>query len=183
MEAYGEPHLPQFTVICQLASIKRTGTSSRIRDAKQIAARQMLELVQNFHQNEEKMQVATVQSEPPEKVFRRYYELKAEGIKPTVVRLRSRHNFLMRLPEDHRNEATQILLDNSGIYGSNQDKVELVCNALKIRYHIQDVPDHPLSFKLFFLRDNIDCVFTGKEPDLYDRIVDYFKTMLNLQTY
>lgn len=183
MEAYGEPHNPQFTVICQLASVTRTGTSSRKKDAKQIAARKMLELVQKYHQNDEDMQVATLQSEPPEKVFRKYRELKNADIKPVVVRLRDRHNFLMRLPVEHRIEATKILVDQFGVHGTNKDKIDLICNVLKIKYCIQDVPGHPQSFKIFCLRYNADCVFTGKEDDLYDRIVDYFKTMLNLQTF
>lgn len=182
--AYGEPHAPVFTVICQLSSISRTGTHSTKKGAKQIAARAVLEVVQQFSQNEEQQQLATVEAEPPEKLFKTYRELKQSGIKPTSQRLRDRHMFFLRLPENDRNEANKILLDDSGIYGTNKDKVDMTCNALKLKYDITNVPNDPRGRKIFALsKCNHDCVLSGREPDLYDEIIQHFKIMLNLSVY
>ena len=179
-QAYGEPHRPVFTVKCQLSSIIRTGTYSTKKGAKQIAARAVLDIVQSFPQNEEQQQLATVQSEPPEKLFITYRELKNSGIKPKSVRLRDRHQFFLRLPENDRNEAKKYLLDESGIYGTSKDIVDLVCGALKLKYNIYNVPDDVKGRKIFALKSNHDCVLSGKEPDLYDQVIEHFKTMMNL---
>lgn len=183
-QAYGEPHRPMFTVSCQLSSIKRTGTFSTKKIAKQIAARAVIDVIQSFPQNEEQQQLApVVQSEPPEKLFMTYRELKKSGIKPRTVRLRDRHQFFLRLPEEDRIEAGKILLDESGIYGTVMDKVDLACDALKLKYEIKDVPKDLRGNKIFVLLSNHDCVITGKTPDLYNHIIDHFKTMLNLNMH
>lgn len=180
-QAYGEPHRPVFTVICQLSTIKRTGIFSTKKGAKQIAARAVLDIVQNFTQNEEQQQIATVeQSQPPEKLFITYRELKKSGIKPIKKRLRDRHQFFLRLPEEDRTEACKVLLDESGIYGTSKDMVALACDAMKLKYNIHDVPNDTRGRKIFALTSNHDCVITGKEPNLYDDIIEHFKTMLNL---
>lgn len=172
-----------FTVICQLASIKRTGTFSTKKVAKQIAARAVLDIVQNFTQNEEQQQLATVNSPSPEKLFKTYRELKNSGVKPKTVRLRDRHQFFVHLPEEDRIKAGRMLLDESGIYGTSKDIVHLTCDALKLKYNIYDVPRDTQGRKIFALNANHDCVITGKEPNLYDEIIEHFKTMLNLNMH
>lgn len=180
MQACGEPHRPEFTVVCQLAHIKRTGTSSTKKGAKQIAAQSMLAFVQSIQQNEEQQQIATVDAEPTEKTFRTYRELKKSDIKPISVRIRDRHNHFMRLPGEDRQNATKLITDDSAMFGTNKDKVDLICKALKVRYEFRDIPDHKENCKLFVLFDDYDCVITDKEPDLYNRIIDYFKIMMNV---
>lgn len=61
--------------------------------------------------------------------------------------------------------------------------MDLACNVLKLKYDIQDVPDHPQQFKSFFLNGNHDCVLMDKEPDLYIHVIDHFKTMMNIQQH
>lgn len=182
LQACGDPHRPVFTVKCQLSSISRTGTYSTKKGAKQIAARAVLDIVQKFSQNEEQQQIATVpHSEPPEKLFITYRELKNSGIKPKTIRLRDRHQFFLRLPGKDRIEANKYLLDQSGIYGTSKDVVDLVCDALKLKYNIYNVPNDVRGRKIFALSNaNHDCVLTGGEPELYDDVIDHFKTMLNL---
>lgn len=169
---------------CQLSSISRIGTYSTKKGAKQIAARAVLDVVQKFTQNEEQQQLATVPpSEPPEKLFITYRELKKSGIKPKTIRLRDRRLFFLRLPEDDRIEANKYLLDQSGIYGTSKDIVDLVCGALKLKYNIYNVPNDPKRRKIFALDGIHDCVLAGNEPDLYDDIIEHFKTMLNLKQH
>lgn len=184
-QAYGDPHRPMFTYKCQLSSISRTGTFSTKKGAKQIAARAVLDIVQNFPQNVEQQQIATVPiSEPPEKLFITYREMKNSGIKPKVNRLRDRHLFFLRLPVDDRIEANKYLLDQSGIYGTSKDVVDLVCDALKLKYNIYPVPNDVKGRKIFALAStNHDCVLAGNESELYDDIIEHFKTMLNLNVH
>lgn len=180
MESYGEPHKPVFTVLCTLSSIKCTGTFSTKKGAKQIAARKMLEIVQNFSQNEEESQVATVEAEPAEKIFSTYRELKNAGVTPRSSKIRDRHNYFLRLPEEDVNEAKRILMDDDVIYGTSKDKVHLICAALKLKYDVKDIPNHTGKYKGFCLLGNHDCVIVNKEEFLYDLVINHFKIMLNL---
>lgn len=180
IQASGEPHHPFFTYSCQLSSINRKGTFKTKKGAKQIAARSVLEIILSFPQNEEQQQVATIDSEPPEKIFQTYRELKELGIKHQKISIRNRHNFFMCLPEEDRIEATNILTDNSDVfYGSSKDKVDLACTALKIKYDIKDLPNQPF-YKIFHLIGKHDCVLADNEDCLYDRVISHFKTMLNI---
>lgn len=182
MQACGEPHRPEFTVVCQLAHIKRTGTFSTKKGAKQIAAQAMLAFVQNISLNENQQQIATVDSEPSEKVFRTYRELKKSDIKPISVRIRERHNHFLRLPEEDRLAAYDILRSGGAAIGTNKDIVDLICKTLKIRYEIKDAPDQAKNQKIFLLLDDYDCVIVDHESRLFDRTIDYFKVMLNFRT-
>lgn len=178
LQACGQPHRPEFTVLCQLAHIKCTGKASTKKGAKQIAAQSMLSFVQSTSQNEEQMQIAKVESEPAERTFRTYRELKKSDIKPISVRIRQRHNYFCQLPDEDRRASIKILKSDSATIGTNKDKVDLICKALKIPYDIKDIPGHTDSSKIFVLLGNFDCVIVGKEPDLYDRVIKYFRNML-----
>lgn len=138
----------------------------------------MLAFVQSIPQNENQMQIATVEAEPPERTFRTYRELKHSDVKPISIRIRDRHNFFLRLPDEDRKEAYKILRTNSAAIGTNKDKVDLVCKALKLNYEIKSVSGHLEHNKIFMLLGDYDCVITDKEPDLYDRLVKYFGRML-----
>lgn len=179
MQACGEPHRPQFTIICKLASIKRTGTFSTKKGAKQLAAKAMLDIVQNISLPEEQQQIATLDAEPTEKILRTYRELKKNNIKYTTIKLRQRHNFFRRLPAEDKTVAYGILMKDDAMTDSTKEMADLTCKALKLKYEIKDIPDHPLRFKAFVLTGDYDCVIVGKEPDLYDNVIAYFKSMLN----
>lgn len=179
MQACGEPHRPQFTIVCKLASIKRTGTFSTKKGAKQLAAQAMLDVVQNMSQEENQQQIATLDAEPSDKVFRTYRELKKSDTKYNTVKLRQRHNYFRRLPNEDRAEAYNILMKDGAMSDSSKDIVDLTCKALKLKYEIKDVPNHPKRFKLFILLGNYDCVITEAESVLYDKVVAYFKAMLD----
>lgn len=182
MQSSGQPHCPMFTYVCQLASIKRTGTFSTKKGAKQLATREMIEAVQNFEQNDEQKQIATVDAEPVEKTSLTYYELQTSKAKLWAPRVRSRHKYFLQLPKENRNEAEKILMDNSSDM-SAKDRIGLVCAALKLDFDVTDIPNHPQDFKVFHLLGNHDCVIAAKETDLYDQVISHFKTMLNLQKF
>lgn len=180
MQAYGEPHRPKFTIVCKLASIQRTGTSTTKKSAKQLAAIAMLDVVQNISQcDAEEQQVATLDAEPTEKIIKTYRDLKKSDTKYNVIKLRHRHNYLRRLPADDRTKAYKILMTDEAMTDSSKEIVDLTCRSLNLKYEVKDIPDHPDHFKAFILLGDYDCVIVGKETNLYNQIIDYFKTMLN----
>lgn len=183
-QSSGQPHKPLFTYICQVSNIKRTGTFSTKKGAKQIAARNMIEALQNLAQNEEQKQIATVEAEPAEKIFRLYRGVKQLPAKPRAVQIRMRHNFFLELPEADRTEAAKILMDDeSVIYGTAKDRVDLACAALNLKYGVSIIPNHSKNFKVFYLQGDYDCVLAAKEDDLYNEVIAHFKTMLDLQQF
>lgn len=179
MEASGEPHRPEFKVICILSSIKRIGRFSTKKGAKQIAAQAVLDVVQNFTDLERNQQLARVDAEPAEKTFRTYYELKKADIKPVVIRLRHRHRYLQDMPEEDFQEAYKILTKDT--ISTPRDKVDLVCKALKLEYEIKDIPDHPTNRMFVIVSGNYDCCLIEETGALCNRVVDYFKTMMNIR--
>lgn len=155
-------------------------TSTKIKDIKQIVSHAAPSIVQN----ESQPPAAPLVSDPPENLFNTYHKLRTPTIQSTPLTLHNRHNFFLRLPEENQIRAREILLDQSGIFGTtNKDKVNLTCKALELRYKFQNSGKRQSNYKIFSLQGDYDCVLMGKIPDLYDRIVDYFKTMLNIQSY
>lgn len=179
MQASGEPHRPEFTVICEMASIKRTGKFTTKKGAKQNAAAAMLEVVQSFPDVEERQQIARVDVEPPERTFRTYCELKKSDIKHVPVRLRDRHRYLLKLPIDDRQQAYEVLVKDT--ISTPRDKVDLACKALKLEYEIKDVLDQP-QMKMFVLLGDYDCVIIEECDVLCTRVIRYFNTMMNFQS-
>lgn len=179
MEASGEPHRPEFKVICRLSSIKRIGRFSTKKGAKQIAAQAVLDVVQNFTDIESNQQLARVDVEPAEKTFKTYYEMKKADIKPVVIRLRYRHRYLQDAPEeDFRQAANVLTLDT---ISTPRDKVDLVCKALKLEYEIKDIPDQPTNKMFVIVSGKYDCVLIEESNALWNRVIDYFKTMMNIR--
>lgn len=171
------------TCVCRISDITRTGTSSTKKVAKQIAAREMLNAVESIEESNKLNRIATIDVEPPEKIFRAYVALKRRSVRPRgPEKIRNRHCFYLQLPEEDRNEARNILMDDSSaIYGTSKDRVHLACTALKLKYNVSIIENHPKQFSVFYLIGDHDCVIAGKEDDLYNRVIDYLKTMLNLQ--
>lgn len=178
MQASGQPHRPEFTCHCQLSHLQSTGKGLTKKSAKQNAAQEMLLLVKTVSEDKSQKQIKVLESEPVEETFRTFRELKKSGIKPKMVRIRDRHNFFLRLPNEDRKAAHQILKSNSAAIGTNKDVVDLVCKALKLQYEIKPVPGHTENNKIFVLLGDFDCVIADKEPILYDRIIKYFRTMM-----
>lgn len=178
-QASGEPHRPEFTVICSLASVKRVGRYSTKKSAKQLAAQAMLDVVQRFPETEDRQQLARIDVEPAEKTFRTYCDLKKNDIKHIPIRLRDRHKYLLNFPPEERQEVFQILMRDP--INTARNKIDLVCKALKLKYNFKDVPNHP-THQMFVLEEcDYDCVLIEQTQKLSDRVVEHFKTMMNFQ--
>lgn len=185
IQASGQPHAPEFTVVCRLASIQRTGIFSTKKGAKQIAAQLMLKVVQNLPNETQEKQIATLNAEPPEKLFRTYRELKNSDIKPKAIRLSKRHEYFLRLPEEQQTAVKKILNQTNVMFAgqSARDMVHLICKELKVEYDVKDVPGHPQNFKVFAMKGPYDCVHVGNDANLWDDIIEYFKVMFNVTIF
>lgn len=185
LQACGEPHKPLFTVLCQLASIKRTGIALTKKVAKQIAARRVLKIVQSaLQQNENEQQIATLdsESEPTEKVPQTYLQWKRSGTKHLAIRLNERHNWLeTQLSQEDRNAVYDILCGKDAVRYKDSELVDRVCDQLNLKYDVCPIAQHPQKFSTFVLRGNYDVVLVNETDKLYSRAVDYFKTMMNFQ--
>lgn len=142
----------------------------------------MLDVVQQFDRSDDDKQVALVdkfEPEPVEKVIRTYRDLKKSDIKPVVVRFNKRHNYFARFEQDKRQLVSEIL------YGPHtpKDMVHLICEALKVKHSLDDVPKHPGHVKMFVLQGEYDCVIVAKEEFLWNKIVKYFKVMFNFENF
>lgn len=179
MQASGEPHRPEFKVICNLATIKRTGRHSTKKGAKQMAALAMLEVVQNFPEKESRLQLARVDVDPPEKLFRTYCELRKNDItKYRPIRLSDRNRYLREFPVDQRQEAFDIVIRDP--INTPRNKVDLLCKALKLDYSFKDVPNLP-TYQTFILEGDHECVLIEPKERLSERVLDYFAIMMGFK--
>lgn len=142
----------------------------------------MLNVVQHLScVNDEDKRIATVDFEPPEKIFRTYREWKKSDIKPKMFNLSNRHKYFMKLPHEDRVKAEKILSGEESVFGSssNQDILDLALKALKIDYEVKDVENHSLKHKVLIMKGDIDSVHVGRAENLYSKVIDYLKTMLS----
>lgn len=116
-----------------------------------------------------------------EEVLAEYRRLRKPYIQPAVDGLRYRKNFFINLPAANRRKAQEILTIN---YMGQLSTKEIVVEALRVlglKYQITSM-DKPANYKRFYLVDSeFDCVIIERGDILFVKIMDYLKTMLNLQ--
>lgn len=180
-QACGAPHSPSFTVECRIASLVRIGNFSTKKGAKQIAAQEMLDVIQRMYANESSMegqssQIATMTDVPASKHVQTYRELKKSDVKTYLgIKLCDRHRFFQNLKPEQKAKIREVF----DMCDSAEEKVALMCRSLHWEYRISPVVGHRLGpVKLFeLLGTNFDMVISGLEPALYDEIIDYVSIM------
>lgn len=187
----GEPHRRQFTFSCKVGGMEFDGTASTKKEAKQIAAKAMLyyfeemlkENASEFSKSSSSGSEIVVPWVIPllelpsvEQVLDDYRRMRKPHIKPVVDGLRYRKNFFLKLPEANRREAQKILMDHD--YLPSMDIVDLAFKALNLKYKIDSLPENALRFSL--VDCDYDCVICGHRFELFEKIIQYLKTMLNV---
>ncbi|XP_065355933.1 uncharacterized protein r2d2 [Calliphora vicina] len=184
----GTPDTPEFVAVCSLASIKRYGVSEKKKDAKQIAAMAMLNVIaDNTQPLEHQMQVAPMDSTINEVEYERYHkfktyrELSDTGLGETApgILLADRHNYFLKFHSHLKKSAWKII--ESQNYGSNdQAQVMDLFHALKIKPRITSYPALKTVEKL--VQIEVDCdydaLFLDVESQIYKSVVNYFRDML-----
>lgn len=180
-QASGAAHAPEFVVECQVASIVRVGIFSSKKGAKQLAAKKVLAVLQDVSMQEEFLQVAKNRSEePPEKLFKRYYELKKEDNRvKSGVKICDRYLYFVNLSDEMKSKMQEVLDDPNEV---DSEKVHLLCQAMNCKYNKSLVPRHK--------ERNVYCVeifceydlcFANTEPEVYTEVLDYIRTALSFE--
>lgn len=193
LQASGQPHAPQFTVVCKLASIQRSGNFSTKKGAKQLAAQAMLNVVQQLpsatDNDKQVAPIASIDAPTPAKVMRTYRELKnsqslGTDCKHKVFNLSNRHKYFVKLPKEDIQAAVNIIQgcdDSFAVGSSDRDRLDLILKALKIDYVVNDIENHFEQHKALIMLGDYDSVHVGPENELYANVLDYLKIMLDLK--
>lgn len=187
----GEDHCREFTFECRVGPDQCVGAALTKREAKQIAAKNMLERLEDKSLDSESTSGDSIDSDNQtvpwviplleipsvEEVLNEYRRLKKPYIKPVTDGLRYRKNFFLKLPEPNRREAQRILTIDDSF--SPIDVVDQTFKALHINYTVEKVSGNKLRFAL--IDCDFDCVIFGHPHELYFEVIHYLRTMLNFQ--
>lgn len=192
VSATGEAHRKEFTYVCKLGDHQHYGIGSSKKEAKQRAAQKMFQLIQEKlnaqDTGSETTSLSSFENTPcaipfeeiptVDEVLVEYRRLKKHYVSPSKMGLRYRKNYFMKLPKEKRMKAEQLLIRNHSGFVSTRDIVDEIMRTLELDYKIESRS----GLKVFTLKDSAyDCVIMAKANDLFDRIIDYLKTMLNVQ--
>ncbi|XP_043640984.1 double-stranded RNA-binding protein Staufen homolog 2 isoform X1 [Drosophila teissieri] len=190
----GTPNAPEFVACCSVASIVRYGKSDKKKDARQRAAIEMLALISSEADNlrPDQMQVASTKKSEGlaveetleelevlrRKKFNTYRELTEAGsVDHTGLRLCDRHNYFKNFYPALKEAALEAI--NSDEFMTSKDKALSVMSALKITPSISTLESSSMVPLLCVeLNCDFDVVFAALETNIYDQIIDYFRTML-----
>lgn len=171
----GPSNEPVFTITCAFKEYRTEGCSRTKKDAKKLAAKQMIEQIDHLINPSEC-------DEPPsppknytiDEVLALYRKHHKWNRTRTSDLLSERHFFFEKFPDDQKQAAKEILqMDDS-----HRQIVHEFCRVLNIKYQVMPVPKKPHYSSFELLVAGFDCVIVEKEPEIWDRIVDYFKAML-----
>lgn len=181
----GPAEAPEFTILCQLASIKRYGIANTKKAARQKAALEILKVVQLIPRLEDGLQIASVQNQiedVDEKRYRKlktYRELTDSGVedKPGEL-LADRHFFFEKFHDTLRKEGKRILHPDAPYY-SDKERVGDLFRALDIKPTKKMIRSTTVSV-FYFMQLNLeyDVCFAGTDDDIYKDIIVYFRCML-----
>lgn len=179
----GLSHDRLFTFSCHVGDKKANGTASTKKGAKEIAARNLIKIIDSYQNEEYSLQILELPN--IEEILAEYRRLtkNKDYTKPKNAGVRRRNLFAYKTKEQ-RNSAIEILKGNDPFLGSSGDIVARTCKSLNVEYDISDIPRHRKNYKIFTVTNtdsNYDCVLVGSPHELHDMIIDYFKTMLDVE--
>lgn len=169
----GPSNEPVFTIACTFKAFHAEGCANTKKDAKKESAKRMLEKIDHL------LSAAT---QPPKEeknftideilaMYRKHHKWSRTN---TTDLLSDRHFYFEKFPIDKKRAAKTILLMND----SHREIVHAFCRELSMKYQFCDVPKRPQYKSFELLVEDFDCIFLGKEPEIWNNIVDYFKAMM-----
>lgn len=188
----GADHQRVFTMGCKIGYNQCNGTAPKKREARQIAAKKMLELLDENSLTSVDSDGNSVDSDRFEavpwlipllempsvkEVLDEYRRLRKPHIKPVTDPLRYRKNFFLKFPEANKKMAQDILKNDE--ICRPMEIVDRVLRALNLKYTNERVQNNNRRFAL--VDCDFDCVIVGREHELLPKVVNYLKTMLNVQ--
>ncbi|XP_061388927.1 interferon-inducible double-stranded RNA-dependent protein kinase activator A [Musca vetustissima] len=194
----GPPDAPEFIALCSVASIRRYGVSDKKKDAKQIAATKIFDIIFNVSEEyfrtttdiapmEHEMQVAPIDTKIEDieaeryQKFKTYRELTESGIDdPPGILLCDRHNYFAKFHNHLKMTAKEILLSEAYDEDYESQAKELL-HALKISPRIKQVSAEKTIEPI--VQIELDCeydvLFANTAEYVYKNVLDYFRDMLD----
>lgn len=165
-----------FTFSCRVGDRLSDGTAGKKKHAKNLAAKAMLEIIRS----EPQKSLDPIVLPTLEEVMAQYARMKQNNdyapAKQTGVR--AAHNPFSNVSAIERARAVQILTSD---HFSARNKIDSVCKALSVDYEFKHVPKHLHNMRAFMLTNcTHDCVLIDEQHVLDDRVLEYMKTMLNV---
>lgn len=184
----GQDHQKQFTFACTVEKHQCQGTASKKQLAKQNAAMAMIKLI------EEKIQANDLVSEngvphssvgltieelpTVEEVLAEYRRMKCKPATAAKHDLRHRKDFFLKLPVENQMKAKQVLMNDFSNPTEAKRIVHNAMEALNLKYEIKKFGGNRAIFTL--KETKYDCTIAESYAELFIRVIDYLKTMLNM---
>lgn len=173
---------------CKIGQNQCNGTALKKSEARKIAAKKMLELLdENISTSDDSFDSDRFEAVPwvipllempsVKDVLDEYRRLRKPHIKPVTDPLRYRRNFFLKFPEANTKMAQDILKDDE-IFRPIEI-VDRVLRALNLNYTVERVENNNRRFALVDCA--FDCVIVGRDHELLPKVVDYLKIMLNVK--
>lgn len=171
-----------YTWTCSVGDRSCVGTSNKKKHAKNMAAKAMIELLQDDLLSRDV--TSTAMELPVDEVMAEYARLKSNSKDYAPVRqlkVRASHNPFVNVSAVQRARAVNILTSAHFSGTTARNKIDLVCKELKVDYDIKPIPKHPPSTREFTLKNfTHDCVLIDGVHEIEDRVLEYLKNMLNV---
>lgn len=186
----GQDHKKEFTFACIVDKYQCLGTAMKKQLAKQNAAMAMIKLIEEkIGANElvsenglaHSSMALNVEDLPSvDEVLAEYRRKKNRQGTQTKGNLRNRKDFFLKLPEQNQMKAKQILMKGYSNPSQAKNIVHEVMEALNLKYEIKRFAKNYAIFT-FHIERKFDCTIAESYDGLFNRIIDYLKTMLNMQ--
>lgn len=184
-DSYGPTHCPVFTYECKLDSISRSASSSTKKNAKNLAAHSVLEILMTSYPDQEKKVMDINDQNVAKKEARRkittYLELRnMEKTDKMGTFLSDRHNFLVNYKNEEFIEALKdIILSDMEVI----PKYEAFLNEIETEWEYRISPFADTSSVMLEVLvdfDQFSINLVGSESSLPQIVIDYFTNMLHL---
>lgn len=188
VERTGSPHLPVFTLRCEVGEHVGEGKSSTKKSAKNIASEQVLRLIETAEEAAQTV-VPEIIIPPVEDVIGKFRKLTGRAkrkINGKEVRLCNRHRYFESFPDDKIEEARAIIC---GLHYyeelSDKQKVQMVLDHFEIPHKMSpQILTTGQVLYVFELTGDFDCLFSEwHDEQIWPRVLDYLRTMLNINLY
>lgn len=182
----GQDHKKEFTFVCNVEKYQCHGTATKKQLAKQNAAMAMIKLIEEKIEAKEVeagSSVALTIEELPsiDELLAEYRRMKKKHVTPpTSGNLRDRNNFFVKLPKENQTQAKQILKQDHSNPVQAKCIVHEAMTALNLKYEINRFGGNRAIFTL--VESTFDCTITAIYDELFVTVIDYLKTMLNMNS-
>lgn len=179
----GPAHLPEFIFSCTVGKHSADGVSKNKKDAKKSAAQGVLKLIDEYEKaNTTVPAIQELVLEPTEQVYAEFRRLKKQRPRKASESLADRHRTFETFPKQQVAEAQAILrsdcLDEDI---TAKEKIYMICHTFDIEPMFKEIGKYERRMKLFEMRGQCEYAFIGQEPEIWNRVIGFLKTMLNIE--